>query len=355
MKTYWLQDDIGAIARGLGDGAQRLAGRSVLLCGGAGFLGRYFSGLVHHLNEHVLERPARLTVLDNFIVGAHDGSMPAGFPRSPHLKFIHHDVTRPIEIDGPLDFIVHAAGIASPYYYRKYPLETLEVATTGTRRTLELGVEHGVEGYLFFSSSEIYGDPDPAHVPTPESYRGNVSCLGPRACYDEAKRLGETLCAVYHETRGAPARIVRPFNVYGPGMEATDYRVMPNFARSVVHGQPLAVYGTGRQTRSFCYVVDAMIGFVKVLLDGTAGQPYNIGNPDPEIAMHELVEVFAKAAGRPLERKSIEHPDSYPPDEPMRRCPDISKARLQLDYAPRVSLDEGVGRFLDWAAASYPT
>jgi UDP-glucuronate decarboxylase len=256
-------------------------------------------------------------------------------------------------MDEPIDYFIHAAGIASPYYYRKYPLETLEVATTGTKNLLQLSLRNKPKGFLFFSSSEIYGDPDERHIPTPESYRGNVSCLGPRACYDESKRLGETLCAIFHQLHGVPTRIVRPFNVYGPGMRESDYRVIPNFASRIVSHKPLHVYGSGRQTRTFCYVTDAMVGFLKVLLNGTPGQVYNIGNPVPEVSILDLVAVVERVLDRKLEMTGVEYPDSYPADEPQRRCPDINKAFLQLNYRPVVSLEEGLRRFMGWAVKNY--
>jgi UDP-glucuronate decarboxylase len=212
---------------------------------------------------------------------------------------------------------------------------------------------------LYFSSSEIYGDPDPRHVPTPESYRGNVSCHGPRACYDESKRLGETLCGIYHVKFGTQVMIVRPFNVFGPGMAQTDYRIMPNLAYRIQTRQPVRIYGTGRQTRTFCYVTDAVTGFLLALLKGTPGEAYNIGNPEPEIAMADLVKAAERVLTRVRRRPAkvphvlIEYPDSYPADEPNRRCPDITKARLQLGFKPAVSLEEGLERFLRWTSRAY--
>ncbi len=347
---HCLTSDIEEIASRLDEEAQSFAGRTVLLCGGAGFLGRYFTSLFMHLNERVLERSCRVIVCDNLITSGKLGAeaaAPNGF------TFLSHDIVKPLEIEEPIDYIIQAAGIASPYYYRKYPLETLEVATLGTKQMLMLGTKHKLRGFLFFSSSEIYGDPDPRHVPTAESYRGNVSCLGPRACYDESKRLGETLCAIFHQLHGVPTKMVRPFNVYGPGMQETDYRVLPNFASRVIAGKPLMIYGTGRQTRTFCYVTDAIVGFLKVLLNGGQGQAYNIGNPMPEVSMLELAKALGQALGRHLDIRLVEYPDSYPTDEPLRRCPDISKAALQLGYKPTVSLQEGLKRFMGWASKQY--
>lgn len=349
MVEFLLRSDIEEIARRLGDAAHEFAGRTVLLTGARGFLGRYFTEVFAHLNARILKKPVTVTGLDNLITAGKEG---AEIPDFPHIRFLQHDVIRPFAWDEPVHYVVHAAGIASPFYYRAYPLETLEVAVSGTRNMLELAQRHGAR-FTFFSSSEIYGDPDPKHVPMQESYRGNVACQGPRACYDESKRVGETLCYVFHEKHGTSTNAIRPFNVFGPGMQETDYRVMPNFASRIKAGQPLNVYGSGRQTRTFCYITDAIVGFFLVILKGVPGEAYNIGNPKPEISMIDLVKMIEKVRGRPVAYNSIEYPDSYPADEPNRRCPDIRKARLQLGFEPAVDLDEGLRRFLAWSDTVY--
>ena len=186
-----------------------------------------------------------------------------------------------------------------------------------------------------------------------ESYRGNVSTQGPRACYDESKRVGETLCYIFHTKDGTATNTIRPFNVFGPGMQEADYRVLPNFANRIKAGLPLNIYGAGTQTRTFCYVTDAMVGFLLVILKGVPGEAYNIGNPKPEISMIDLVKTIQTVANTKVEYNLIEYPDSYPGDEPMRRSPDIRKARLQLKFEPQVGLDDGLKRFLDWADQTY--
>ena len=349
MADFLLQSDVAEIADRLGERAQGFAGQTVLLSGGCGFLGRYFVAVFEHLNAHTLDAPCKVIVLDNFITAGKEGE---AFEGSEHIRLERHDATLPFAHDGPIDYVIQAAGIASPYYYRAYPLETLEVATVGTKNLLEMARDKGAR-FSFFSSSEIYGDPDPKHVPTPESYRGNVSCQGPRACYDESKRLGETLCYVFHEIHGVATNTIRPFNVFGPGMQETDYRVLPNFANRIKGGRALSVYGSGQQTRTFCYVTDAMVGFFLTVLGGVPGEAYNIGNPQPEISMLDLVKRIEGVLGRKIERNVVEYPDSYPADEPNRRCPDIRKARLQLGFEPIVDLDDGLGRFLSWADATY--
>jgi UDP-glucuronate decarboxylase len=349
MQNSFLDSDIEEIAKGLGSEADKLAGKTLLLTGGGGFLGRYFQAVIRHLNRLQLAKPCKMITLDNLITKT---TKPESNLVDENMRFTLHDVIKPFEIDEHIDYVVHAAGIASPFYYRTYPLETLEVTTTGTKNMLELARRNDAR-FIFFSSSEIYGDPDPKHVPMQESYRGNVAVAGPRACYDESKRLGETLCYIFHEKYGTSTNAIRPFNIFGPGMLEKDYRVMPNFASRIKSGRPLSVYGSGGQTRTFCYISDAMVGFFRTIIRGVPGEAYNIGNPEPEISMLDLVLRIEKVLGRNITHNIIEYPDSYPADEPQRRCPDIRKAQLQLDFQPRVSLEEGLRRFLGWTDQTY--
>jgi UDP-glucuronate decarboxylase len=345
-----LDSDVDEICSNLGDQAQAFAGKRILITGACGFLGRYFTSVFLRLNSVTLKEPCEVIAIDNMITAGPFGAVHAS---DRMLAFVQHDIVKPFYPERPVQYVLHLAGIASPFYYRKWPLETLEVATTGLKNVLELARNDGAR-VLFFSSSEIYGDPDPRHIPTPESYNGNVSPLGARACYDESKRLGETLLRIYHTHFGVNGMIVRPFNVYGPGMQKLDYRVLPNFAARMLAGEPLHVYGHGRQTRTFCYVTDAVCGFLQVLLNGLPGEPYNIGNPRPEISIIQLAEIIAKTMSESnVTYRLIEHPDTYPSDEPQRRCPDITKASLQVGYVPRVPLEEGIRRFLGWAKAAF--
>jgi UDP-glucuronate decarboxylase len=349
MTSSCLESDIGEIVERLGPAADAFSGKTVLITGGRGFLGRYFTRVFSALNSRPGFAKCRVLALDNLITAGDAGRTEKD---GPGIEFLEHDVIKPFRFDEKIDFILHAAGIASPFYYRAYPMETLEVAVWGTKNMLELARQHGVR-FTFFSSSEIYGDPDPKHVPTLESYRGNVASQGPRACYDESKRVGETLCYIYHEYYGVATNVIRPFNVYGPGMQKTDYRVLPNFAARIIEGEPLNVYGSGNQTRTFCYITDAIVGFLLTAIKGVPGEVYNIGNPRPEISMVDLVGRLETVLGRAVDHRVIEYPDSYPADEPNRRCPDIRKAELQLQYAPKVDLNEGLRRFFAWAEQAY--
>ena len=343
------QTDIKEIALGLEDISERLSGKTILLTGGRGFLGRYFIETFNFLNKNVLNKPIKTIALDNLITSGRSGSE---IPNHDNVEFINHNVINPFDAKEKLDFIIHAAGIASPFYYRAFPFETLEVAINGTRNMLELA-KHHKSRFTFFSSSEIYGDPDSKNVPIQESYKGNVSCQGPRACYDESKRVGETLCYIYHSLEGIKTNVIRPFNVYGPGMQENDYRVLPNFASQIKKGKSLKIYGSGNQTRTFCYVTDAIQGFLRVITTGIPGEPYNIGNVSPEISIMDLVKKIKEISENPINYDVIDYPDSYPADEPNRRAPDIKKAKVQLGYVPKVSLDEGLKRFLKWTDVNY--
>ena len=275
------------------------------------------------------------------------------------LTLVRHDVRGPLPAAMPdFQYIIHAAGIASPPYYRAHPLETMDANIDGLRGLLEYArdrVDNGLDfrGFLFFSSSEIYGDPAPECIPTPEDYRGNVSCTGPRACYDESKRYGETLCVVFASHYGVPVRMARPFNNYGPGLKISDRRVIPDFARDVMNDRDIVLLSDGSPKRTFCYVADAVAGYYRVLVRGRAGEPYNIGIDRPEISMADLAERIATTArqlvgytGAVVPGESVE--SAYLVDNPGRRCPDISKARSDLGFKPSILVDEGLRRALVW-------
>ncbi len=349
MSNFLLKTDIQQIVENLSDVSQNFSGKTILLTGGRGFLGRYFMEIFNQLNQKFLKEKTKVIVLDNLITSGKEG---AEIPIYENISFQNHDVIKKFNFDHKIDYLIHAAGIASPYYYRAFPLETLEVAIDGTKNMLELA-ERNSARLTFFSSSEIYGDPDPKNIPTKESYRGNVSCTGPRACYDESKRVGETLCNIFHKIKGVHTNTIRPFNVFGPGMQETDYRVLPNFTSRIKANIPLQIYGTGHQTRTFCYVTDAMEGFIRVILNGVPGEAYNIGNPDPEISVIELIKKMEIILGKKVRYDIVNYPDSYPADEPTRRCPDIFKAKIQLKYKPKIEIEEGLRRFINWSDNVY--
>lgn len=342
-----IKEDLETIIKTLGKEARLLEGKILLISGGAGFLGTYFLGVIYLLNKNIFKKPCKVISVDNYITGEKSSFLKD--LKDPNIKFIEGDVTKPLNIKEPIDYVVHMAGIASPFYYKKFPLETLEVTVTGTKNLLELAKFNKIKGFLLFSSSEIYGDPDPNYVPIPEYYKGNVACIGPRACYDESKRLAETLATTYHQLYGIPVKIVRPFNVYGPGMKPNDYRVIPSFINRGLDGQALHVHGRGNQTRTFCYITDAITGFFKVLLFGKEGEVYNVGITKGEMNMVSLANMVKDLLGKKgVKVKLIDYPNSYPADEPNRRCPDITKINKELRYRPSIDLETGLKRTIKW-------
>jgi dTDP-glucose 4,6-dehydratase/UDP-glucuronate decarboxylase len=274
------------------------------------------------------------------------------------VQILKHDITQAMPGAADFDFIIHAASIASPTFYRQHPIETMDANVQGLRNLLEysrsrLRTDRPVRGFLFFSSSEIYGDPPADRIPTAETYWGHVSCTGPRACYDESKRFGETLSVTFARQYGLPVTIARPFNNYGPGLRLSDRRVLPDFARDVLAGRNITLLSDGRATRTFCYVADAVAGYYQVLLRGRAGEAYNIGTEQPEVTMSDLAALVTELSrdlfgykgtivfGTSSDRDYLTH-------NPARRCPSIAKARRELGYDPRIVLDEGLRRLLLW-------
>jgi UDP-glucuronate decarboxylase len=353
-----LRQDLDYICGNLGEEFGRMAGKSLLITGGAGFLGYYLVHAALHFNATVgRQQPIRITVWDSFIRGT--PAWLSGLHGTPNLVVEPRDLIEPLPDPMPdFQWIIHAAGIASPPFYRKYPIKTIDANINGLRNLLDYSVaqsERGrpVEGFLFYSSSEIYGDPDPQSIPTPEHYRGLVSCTGPRACYDESKRFGETLCVVFSQQHGVPTKMARPFNNYGPGLKITDKRVIPDFAREIFAGRDIVMYSDGKPTRTFCYSADSITGYYKVLVKGHSGEPYNVGTEKPEISMAELAQKVIDTAGTLFGYggKLIRRPNpeaDYLVDNPNRRCPNIDKARAHLGYDPQIALDEGLRRSLIW-------
>jgi dTDP-glucose 4,6-dehydratase len=275
--------------------------------------------------------------LDNLATG--NAENVAHLEGESRFQMILHDVTLPLAIEGTVDAVLHLASPASPVDYHRLPIETLEVGSLGTRNMLELAQAKKAR-FLMASTSECYGDPEIS--PQTESYWGHVNPIGPRSVYDEAKRFSEALTMAYHRARGVDTRIVRIFNTYGPRMRLNDGRVLPNFVYQALHGQPLTVYGDGRQTRSFCYVSDLIDGIYR-LLESKEHEPVNVGNPR-EMTILEFAEMVLKYTGSNV---AIRH-EPLPVDDPKRRCPDITKAKRLLGWEPRVTLEEGLPRTIEF-------
>ena len=327
----------------------RFNNKKILLTGGGGFLGTYFVYYFSLLNDlKILNDNCKLYVVENFIRGV--PSWYESMKNRSDIEFIEADINQPLSLPKS-DFIIHAATIASPTYYRLHPLETMDANVIGLRNLLEFVKNNPCESFLFFSTSEIYGDPQPEFIPTKETYRGNVSCTGPRACYDESKRYGETLCSVFHQRYQIPIKVVRPFNNYGPGLKITDKRVIPDFFRNILDGKKIIILSDGKATRTFCYISDAITGYLQALLSNYNGESFNIGTEKPEITMLELAQKISNTVYSntkfEYEYQTSSDPD-YLTDNPQRRCPDISKAKNLLKYNPEVSLEEGLTRIYNY-------
>jgi dTDP-glucose 4,6-dehydratase len=302
----------------------------VLVTGVAGFLGS-------HLADRFLADGHEVVGMDNFVTGSPDNI--AHLIGNQRFRFLQHDVTNFMFVEGALDGVLHFASPASPVDYLELPIQTLKVGSLGTHKALGLAKAKGARFFLA-STSEVYGDPQ-VH-PQPETYWGHVNPVGPRGVYDEAKRFAEAMTMAYHRYHGVDTRIVRIFNTYGPRMRPYDGRVVSNFIVQALRGEPLTLYGDGSQTRSFCYVSDLIDGITRLFLSNRT-DPTNIGNPN-EFTVRQLAEAVLRLTGS---RSRIEH-RPLPTDDPKVRKPDITIARRELGWEPGVQLEEGLGRTIDF-------
>jgi dTDP-glucose 4,6-dehydratase/UDP-glucuronate decarboxylase len=342
-----LVKDARDVLSNLGELIKNFAGSKVLLTGAAGFLGSQFLHFFALLNDsNELGKKCNIFAMDNFLRGKPAWLQP--FTNREDIKILDADIIS-AKFTEEYDYIIHAASIASPTFYRKFPIETMDANVIGLRNLLDHAVRYRPKSVLFFSSSEIYGDPDPFNIPTKETYRGLVSCTGPRACYDESKRYGETLCVMFHQVHNIPVKIVRPFNNYGPGLPLHDKRVLPDFFRDVLNGHDISMLSDGKATRTFCYISDAITGYLQALLSPYDGESFNIGSDSPEISMRDLADLVIKISGKNLNVITTKsHDPNYLTDNPNRRCPDLTKSKELLNYIPKVSLENGLTRMLSY-------
>ncbi|MBI2663998.1 SDR family oxidoreductase [Candidatus Woesearchaeota archaeon] len=304
--------------------------KTVLVTGGAGFIGSHLCGFL-------LEKGFKVICVDNFLTSTADSI--AAIRDNPGFKLIDHDVSAPLEVDGEIDYVLHFASPASPVDYSKLPIQTLKVGALGTHNALGIARSKSAV-FMLASTSEVYGDPEVS--PQPESYWGNVNCVGPRGVYDEAKRFAEALTMAYHKAHRLNTKIARIFNTYGPGMRKKDGRAVPNFIMQAISGRPLTVYGDGSQTRSFCYITDMVEGIYRLMLSDVNG-PVNLGNPEE----HAILELAKKIIGLSASKSGIEFRE-LPVDDPKVRQPDISKAKSLLRWEPKVSMDDGLKKTIEW-------
>jgi dTDP-glucose 4,6-dehydratase len=301
-----------------------------VISGAAGFIGSHFC-------DRLLAEGFEVTALDNLLTGSERNIVH--LRENQRFHFILHDVTTPLPVEGPVDYVLHLASPASPKDYLEFPIETMDVGSLGTRQMLELAQRTNAK-FLLTSTSESYGDPT-VH-PQVETYWGNVNPVGPRSCYDESKRFAEALTMAYHRARGVRTSIARIFNTFGPRMKLNDGRVVPAFLDQALRGEPITIFGDGSQTRSFCYVSDLVDGLYRLLLSKEA-MPVNVGNPR-EMTISEFAEVIAQMTGS--KAGIVYHP--LPEDDPKQRCPDISKAQRLLGWSPVVELEDGLKHTIEY-------
>jgi dTDP-glucose 4,6-dehydratase len=304
--------------------------KTVVITGGAGFIGS-------HLCDRLIKEGFKVICLDNLITGK--AKNIKHLLQEKNFRFMQHNVAQYINIKGKVDYILHFASPASPDDYLKFPIQTLKVGSLGTHNALGLTKKKEAK-FLLASTSEVYGDP--LVHPQPEDYWGNVNPVGVRGCYDEAKRFSEAITMAYHRVHKLDTRIVRIFNTYGPRMRLNDGRVVPNFLYQALHNKPLTVYGSGRQTRSFCYIDDLVEGIVR-LMQSRINEPVNLGNP-VECTMLDLARLILRlttSKSRVVFRK-------LPLDDPKQRKPDITKARNILGWKPGVGLEQGLKKTVAW-------
>ncbi len=310
---------------------------NIVVTGGAGFIGS-------HLCEALIKENHSVYCIDNLLTGNKENLK--SLDGNPNFHFLNHDVTQPVSLDVKIDAVFHLASPASPNHhsplsYHSLPMETMLVNTQGTLELLKFAHKNNAS-FLFASTSEVYGDPK--EHPQKEDYRGNVSTIGPRSVYDEAKRFGETITSYYYRTYKLPVRIVRIFNTYGPRMLKDDMRMIVIFINQALAGKPITIYGDGKQTRSLCYVDDTVRGLISFMFSNFDGEVINIGSPDE----HTVLE-YAEAVKRATDSKSeIIFSEKLPQDDPLRRRPDITKATEMLQWKPNVSFEEGLKKMISY-------
>ncbi len=335
-----IEEDVDAVIRGLERDSISFEDWRVLVTGGAGFLGSWICDVL-------VAQGAVVTCLDNFSSGLR--SNIEHLLDRENFTLVEHDISRPIFFDERFELVMHLASRASPFEFERFPIQILKANTLGIWVALGIAKKHRAR-FLYASTSEVYGNPPDEFIPTPESYNGNVNPVGPRSCYDEAKRAGEAFVMAYRLEHGLDTRIARIFNTYGPRMRAGDIygRVVPRFIEQALKNNPITVFGDGSQTRSFTYVTDEVEGLLRLAgMDGIEGEVVNIGN-NRETTILELAELVRKLCGSSSEIAFL----PLPKDDPRRRCPEIGKAKRLLGWEPRVQLEEGLRRTIEWFKAA---
>lgn len=324
----------------------RLSNKTLLITGPNGLLASYIVDTIAYLNDNQVIRPCK-------VIGLHRSPIKKT-DRLGHLlgrediQFIQHDVSKPLEIEGEIHFLVHAAGRSSPKVFVNDPIGTIDVNVTALRWLLDLAVMKRVESFAYFSSGEIYGNPPNDKIPTPETYNGNTSCLAPRSCYTESKRCGEAMCMAFHKTHKVPVKIFRPMLVYGPGLSTADYRVMGEFMRGAIEDKSIVMSDEGKSIRCYCYVTDAIVMFWDIFLSDKNGEVFNMGNQSEPISIRELADLILKLCGVNKQAEINPQKHEHMVGAPDRVCPDMTKTIIATGYEPKVKLPEGLKRTIQW-------
>ena len=319
--------------------------KKIIITGGAGFLLSYFCDLVYILNSQY-KLNVKLIIYDKFVFG-----FPARlkkFKVNKNIKFIEKDFSKKFYIDTKCDFFIHGASIASPTYYRKFPIDTIKTNVVALINILDeiFKKNKSIKSFIFMSSSEVYGDPNKKFIPTQENYNGNVSFTGPRACYDESKRIGETICVNYWFKKKIPIKIIRPFNVFGPGQNLNDKRIIPDIMNSLSKKKNINLFSDGTPKRSLCYISDQIRGIINIMLNGKNGHAYNGGNNEM-LSISTISKLFLKISRVPVKillKKSNDK--NYTKDNPQSRCPDLNKINKVKNWKPIISTKQGIKRTL---------
>lgn len=342
-----IKKDIERVVKRLGTSIDVLSGKKVLITGASGLIGSFLVETLAFLNNrNKLSSPCRVIGLQKNKITKN--SRLGYLLDRPDIQFVSHNAAVPYSPPFKIDYIIHSAGASAPFFFLADPLGTIDVNVNGIRWILEYGRKEKAKSILYMSSGEIYGNPKSENIPTPETYNGNVSTLGPRSSYTSSKRLAETLCYIYFEKYGVPIKIARPFIVYGPGLGVSDRRVMADFIRNGLAGKPIEMLNEGLDTRSYCYISDATVAFFKILLSSKNGEVFNVASDLEEVRIRDVAKMVHKICkiSKPIKIKKRDA--KFIKEAPNRVMPDISKLKNVFGYKPEVGIGEGLRRTMEW-------
>lgn len=353
MMNPIIKKDIENVVARLGTVINKLSGKTILITGASGLIGSYIVETIGYLNsEGKLAVPCKVLAMQKSTI-TKDSRLGYLLGRAD-IQFVSHNAAEPYSPDSKIDYIIHSAGMSAPAFFLEDPLGTIDVNVKGIRWILEYAKNNKIESVLYMSSGEIYGNPTAENIPTPESYNGNVSTMGPRACYTSSKRLSETLCRIYFEKYEVPVKIARPFIVYGPGLDISDRRVMADFMRSGLNGKSIIMMTPGLDTRSYCYIVDATVAFFELLLSDKNSEAFNVASDLEEVSIHDVATLVHKICDIKEEVKVEKKDAKFLEGAPSRVMPDITKLKKTFGYKPEVGIEEGLKRTIEWNKSVHP-